>query len=112
MHADQIQLSQLVLNVYRNAIQALVETDVRKISVSLEREDQRVVLHVHDNGTGLDDSVKDVVGQPFVTTKRDGLGVGLSISKTIAEMHRGSLTITNAVGGGALVELNLPAVNA
>ena len=112
VHGDKIQLSQIVLNVYRNAIQALVETDVRKISVSLEREDQRVVLHVHDNGTGLDDSVKDVVGQPFVTTKRDGLGVGLSISKTIAEMHRGSLTITNAVGGGALVELNLPAVNA
>jgi len=78
----------------------------------LEREEQRIVLHVHDSGTGLDDLIKDVVGQPFVTTKREGLGVGLSISKTIAEMHSGSLTITNAVGGGALVELNLPAVNA
>jgi two-component system sensor kinase FixL len=54
--------------------------------------------------------VKDHVGQPFVTTKREGLGVGLSISKTIAEMHGGSLSIANAVGGGALVELNLPAL--
>jgi signal transduction histidine kinase len=62
--------------------------------------------------TVADEAVKDVVGQPFVTTKREGLGVGLSISKTIAEMHRGSLTITNAVDGGALVELNLPAANA
>ena len=112
VHGDKIQLSQIVLNVYRNALQALVESDVRKISVSLEREEQRIVLHVHDSGTGLDDLIKDVVGQPFVTTKREGLGVGLSISKTIAEMHSGSLTITNAVGGGALVELNLPAVNA
>jgi signal transduction histidine kinase len=43
-----------------------------------------------------------------VTSKEDGLGVGLSISRTIAEMHGGRLTITNAVGGGALVELNLP----
>jgi signal transduction histidine kinase len=112
VHGDKIQLSQIVLNVYRNAIQAMVGADVRKISVSLECEDQRVILHVHDSGTGLDDIVKDQVGQPFVTTKREGLGVGLSISKTIAEMHLGSLTITNAVDGGALVELNLPAANA
>ena len=112
VRGDKIQLSQIVLNVYRNAIQAMAGADVRKISVSLEREDQRIVLHVHDSGTGLDDIVKDQVGQPFVTTKREGLGVGLSISKTIAEMHGGSLSITNAVDGGALVELNLPAANA
>lgn len=112
VRGDKIQLSQIVLNVYRNAIQAMAGAEVRKISVSLEREDQRVILHVHDSGTGLDDIVKDQVGQPFVTTKREGLGVGLSISKTIAEMHLGSLTITNAVDGGALVELNLPAANA
>lgn len=111
VRGDKIQLSQIVLNVYRNAIQAMVGADVRKISVSLDREDQRVVLHVHDSGSGLDDAVKDHVGQPFVTTKREGLGVGLSISKTIADMHSGSLAITNAVDGGALVELNLPAAN-
>jgi C4-dicarboxylate-specific signal transduction histidine kinase len=111
VRGDKIQLSQIVLNVYRNAIQAMVGADVRKISVSLDREDQRVVLHVHDSGSGLDDAVKDHVGQPFFTTKREGLGVGLSISKTIADMHSGSLAITNAVDGGALVELNLPAAN-
>ena len=111
VNGDKIQLSQIVLNVYRNAIQAMASTDVRKISVSLDCEDQRVVLHVHDSGTGLDDAVKNQVGQPFVTTKREGLGVGLSISKTIAELHLGSLTIANAVDGGALVELNLPAVH-
>jgi len=54
--------------------------------------------------------MKNVVGAPFVSSKEDGLGVGLSISKTIAQMHNGSLTISNAVDGGALVELNLPAV--
>jgi signal transduction histidine kinase len=111
VYGDKIQLSQIVLNVYRNAIQAMAGVDVRKISVSLDREDQRVVLHVHDSGIGLDDLLKDQVGQPFVTTKREGLGVGLSISKTIADMHSGSLTITNAVDGGALVELNLPAAS-
>ena len=108
---DKIQLSQIVLNVYRNAIQAMADADERKITVSLNSEDLRIVLHVHDSGTGLDDMVKDQVGQPFVTTKHEGLGVGLAISKTIAEMHSGSLSITNAISGGALVELNLPAAN-
>jgi signal transduction histidine kinase len=110
VHGDKIQLSQIVLNVYRNAIQAMAGGDEKRISVSLAREDERVVLHVLDSGTGLDEVVKDHVGQPFVTTKREGMGVGLSISKTIAQMHSGSLSIANAVGGGALVELNLPAL--
>jgi len=109
VHGDKVQLSQIVLNVYRNAIQAMEAGEVRKIFVSLAREDSRVVMRVHDSGPGLSDGIKNQVGQPFVTSKVDGLGVGLSISKTIAEMHGGSLTITNAVGGGALVELNLPA---
>jgi C4-dicarboxylate-specific signal transduction histidine kinase len=109
VHGDKVQLSQIVLNVYRNAIQAMEAGEVRKIFVSLAREDSRVVMRVHDSGPGLPDGIKNQVGQPFVTSKVDGLGVGLSISKTIAEMHSGSLTITNAVGGGALVELNLPA---
>lgn len=108
---DKVQLSQIVLNVYRNAIQAMAQVNKRDISVSLERVEQRVVLRVHDSGPGLNEFVRDQVGQPFVTTKNDGLGVGLSISKTIAEMHSGSLTITNVVDGGALVELNLPAID-
>jgi signal transduction histidine kinase len=110
VYGDKIQLSQIVLNVYRNAIQAMVDCTEHKIFVALGRENQRVVLRVHDSGLGLPDAVKDKVGQPFFTTKSDGLGVGLSISRTIAEMHNGSLSITNAVDGGALVELNLPAV--
>jgi C4-dicarboxylate-specific signal transduction histidine kinase len=111
VYGDKVQLSQIVLNVYRNAIQAMANSSVRIINVSIDRDEQRVFLRVHDSGAGLDESLKAKVGQPFFTTKEDGLGVGLSISKTIAEMHSGSLTITNAVGGGAVAELNLPAVN-
>lgn len=107
---DKVQLSQIVLNVYRNAIQAMSNEKVRKINVSVEQDAKRVMLRVRDSGPGLNESLRDQVGHPFVTTKDDGLGVGLSISKTIAEMHSGSLEITNAVGGGALVELNLPAI--
>ncbi len=108
---DKIQLSQVVLNLYRNAIQAMVNSEERKIFVTVSRDEQHVVLQVRDTGPGLADSVKDNIGQPFVTTKTEGLGVGLSISRTIAERHTGRLTMTNAVGGGAIAELNLPVAN-
>jgi C4-dicarboxylate-specific signal transduction histidine kinase len=109
---DKVQLSQIMLNVYRNAVQALAQSHVRTIYVSVDRLGLRVVVRVRDTGSGLSELIKQRVGEPFVTSKADGLGVGLSISKTIAERHGGSLTITNAVDGGALVELNLPAAHA
>ena len=108
---DRVQLSQIVLNVYRNAIQAMCNGTTKTIYVSLEELGDRVVLRVRDSGPGIAESLKDLVGQPFVTSKEDGLGVGLSISKTIAQMHGGSLHISNAKHGGAIVELNLPALN-
>ncbi len=108
VHGDRVQLSQIVLNVYRNAMQAMEPNAIKKIFVSLEHSDERSVLRVRDTGPGVSAEMKQVVGEPFVTSKEDGLGVGLFISKTIAKMHNGSLTISNAVDGGAIVELNLP----
>lgn len=106
---DRIQLSQIVLNVYRNSIQAMETLAKKKIFVSLERIGGNVVLRVRDTGLGISAQLKGLVGQPFVSSKESGLGVGLSISSAIAEMHRGSLSIANALDGGALVELSLPA---
>lgn len=111
VNGDKVQLSQIILNVYRNALQAMMGERVRTIYVTVERNGDHVIVRVKDSGPGLDESKKEQFGHPFVTTKEDGLGVGLSISNTIAEMHGGSLRITNAVGGGALVELSLPAFN-
>lgn len=111
VHGDRIQLSQIVLNVYRNAFEAMANNTQKIMWVTLERIEERIVLRVHDSGTGIAEDVKEFVGQPFVTTKAEGLGVGLSISKAIAEMHSGSLSISNAVEGGAIVELNLPATS-
>jgi len=111
VHGDRVQLSQIVLNVYRNAMQAMEPNASKKIFVTLEHLGGDVVLRVRDTGPGVSADMKPVVGEPFKSSKEDGLGVGLSISKTIAEMHGGSLTISNAVDGGAIVELNLPATN-
>jgi C4-dicarboxylate-specific signal transduction histidine kinase len=111
VHGDRIQLSQIVLNVYRNAMEAMENRTDKKIHVTLARVDGHVVLCVRDNGPGISADLTSSVGQPFVTSKEHGLGLGLSISTTIAEMHGGSLAISNATEGGAIVELRLPAAS-
>jgi signal transduction histidine kinase len=68
-----------------------------------------VELSVRDNGPGLDLSVAERVFEPFVTTKPDGLGVGLAISRSIAERHGGHLRATSPPGGGLVMTLSLPA---
>lgn len=110
---DSIQLSQIVLNAFRNAIEALKQQQKREIQVSCRYSDERAILRIRDTGPGLTPEVLDQVGTPFFTTKPNGLGMGISISRSIATQHGGILTLTNAdatIGGGAVVELNLPAL--
>lgn len=107
---DPIQLSQIVLNVVRNAIEAVSQVAWREIRITYDRVDNRAILRIHDNGPGLSAEALHQIGLPFFTTKPTGLGMGFSISSSIAAQHGGSLTIANADGGGAVVELNLPAL--
>jgi len=110
---DPIQLSQIVLNAFRNAIEALKQTTQREIQVSCRYSNERVILIIRDTGPGLTPEALDQAGTPFFTTKSTGLGMGISISRSIAMQHGGTLTLTNADaqdGGGAIVELNLPAL--
>lgn len=108
IQGDRVQLSQILFNVYRNAIQAMAQSVHKKIRVIGELAAEQVVIRIQDTGPGLSDDVKGKVGTPFITSKLDGLGVGFSISKAIAENHGGHLSISNAQGSGAVVELSLP----
>jgi signal transduction histidine kinase len=107
---DPIQLSQIVMNVLRNAIEALQQVAHREIRIASTRADGRVILQIRDSGPGLAAEVLAQVGSPFFTTKPSGLGMGISISRSIAQQHGGTLSIANADQGGAVVELNLPAL--
>ena len=109
---DHLQLSQIVLNVYRNALQALVQSPEREVWVEIERQGPWATLRVRDSGPGLSPLGLQQAGSPFFTPKADGLGVGLSISKSIAQHHGGGLTLANGDAGGAVVELRLPALPA
>jgi len=105
---DKVEISQILLNVYRNAIEAMQTSPVRVLSVSMRPTGNDVAIQFNDTGSGISDSAQPHLGHAFFTTKDDGLGVGLSISKAIAEKHGGSVTIGNAALGGAEVTLRLP----
>jgi PAS domain S-box-containing protein len=111
---DAIQLSQIVLNVMRNAFDSVAQVARREVYVSCSQANDRAIVRVRDTGTGLAPETLIEVGKAFFTTKSSGLGMGFSISRSIAQQHGGSLTLSNAdssEGSGAIVELNLPALS-
>jgi C4-dicarboxylate-specific signal transduction histidine kinase len=108
IRCDPVEISQVVLNVYRNAIEAMQDTPTRVLSIAIATFATEVVIQFTDTGVGIADSDAPLLGRTFFTTKDYGLGVGLAISKAIAEKHGGTLAIENAESGGAKVTLRLP----
>lgn len=109
VEASRVQLGQVVVNLLLNACEALVGKEgVRRVCVSTSARDGRVELVVSDNGPGLDASIAGRMFEPFVTTKKDGLGVGLAICRSIAERYGGRLSAASPSEGGLRMTLQLP----
>jgi two-component system sensor kinase FixL len=112
VRGDRVQLQQVVLNLLQNAIHASVANEAARrptVSVVTRLCDGVPGLVVRDSGRGIPGESLDRIFDPFYTTKPDGLGVGLSISRSIVELHRGQLTAANHAGGGAEFSVTLPA---
>lgn len=106
--ADKVQVQQVVLNLIRNAIEAMAESANRQMVISSAVDGHQMVrVSVSDTGIGLSADVLPQLFQPFVTTKPHGMGVGLSISKTIVESHGGRLWAEPNPGGGTVFHLTL-----
>ncbi len=106
---DKVQIQQVVLNLIRNAIDSMADGDKRLLDIVVRRDERgQAVVAVSDSGPGISQAALDRLFQPFFTTKPDGMGVGLSISRTIIEAHGGHLRASNRDQGGALFEFNLP----
>ncbi len=107
--ADMVQLEQVLVNLIGNACDVLQGQPLRQIRVGARRIGAQVQLKVHDSGPGIAEANLDMIFDPFFTTSDAGLGLGLSISHTIAQRLGGSLSAANAATGGAVFTLTLDA---
>jgi two-component system sensor kinase FixL len=105
---NKVQIQQVLLNLIRNAMEAMHQEPVRRLRVASRRCGPDLVeLSVHDTGHGISPEIRDKLFQPFVTTKPRGMGVGLSISRTIVEAHGGRLWVEPGPDGGSVFRLTL-----
>ena len=110
--ADRVQIQQVVLNLIRNAIDAMEDSPKRKLVIAVRRvEGEQAEISVADTGPGISPEIESQLFQPFITTKRHGMGVGLSISRTIVEAHGGRLWAEANPEGGATFCFTLRTMN-
>lgn len=106
--ADKIQIQQVLANLLRNAVEAMQVCDRQELVISTaSAENNMVLVSVTDSGPGISDEVASRLFQPFVTTKQQGMGVGLSICRTIIESHGGRIWLEPNPGGGAIFRFTL-----
>jgi two-component system sensor kinase FixL len=110
---DKIQIHQVITNLIRNSVDALDGVQRREIVISTRRTGRGLVeIAIADTGPGLAPEVAERLFQPFVTTKPTGLGIGLSICRSIVDAHGGRLFASDNPGGGVVFHVHLPAAEA
>lgn len=107
---DELALSQVLVNLMRNAVQAMADQPQRLLSVVCGEEQGRLQVRVLDTGPGLSAPLNERWGEPLLSTRTEGLGMGLAISLDIVARHRGELSLRNHPQGGAEALLSLPSL--
>ena len=108
--ADKVQIQQVLLNLLRNAVEAMEASQRRELVISTAAgDDDMVAVSVADTGSGIAPELMSQLFQPFVTNKRQGMGVGLSICRTIVEAHGGQITVEPNPDGGTIFRFTLRA---
>jgi signal transduction histidine kinase len=111
VYADRVMVEQVLLNLVKNAIEAMRETPATRRELRIEGRvnlDGQIEVRVSDRGAGLSSAEQDQLFSPFFTTKVDGLGIGLAICRSIIEYHEGRLFFEPRDGGGSVFGFTLP----
>lgn len=111
---DVVQIQQVIVNLARNGIDAMSgnEPAQRQLVISTEPSPNGIVVSVEDNGPGISPEIRKRLFEPFFSTKSDGLGIGLSICRSIVEAHGAHLVVSSAPGQGAQFRFALPSLAA
>jgi two-component system sensor kinase FixL len=107
---DRVQIQQVLVNLIRNAIEAMTESVVRSLTISSNAgRDGVVTITIEDTGIGISEDLAPQLFQPFITSKETGMGIGLSICRTIVEAHGGRIWFEPRSEGGTVFNFTLPA---
>jgi signal transduction histidine kinase len=114
MSGDRIQLQQVILNLVINAMEAMAGTTSvrREVTCSTSVDAGSAKIAIADSGPGIPSNKLSTIFEPFFTTKGDGMGMGLSIARTIVEAHGGRIWAENQPTGGAVFHVTLPLAKA
>lgn len=106
--ADRVQIQQVMINLMRNAIEAMTDSPVKHLNITVRSvPDDKVEIAISDTGSGIDPDVAEKIFEPFTSTKGSGMGLGLSICRTIIEAHEGTITAEPNPEGGTIFWITL-----
>jgi two-component system sensor kinase FixL len=110
---DRIQIQQVLFNLIRNAVEAMMRSPVRSLTISSEPVPEGfVTVSIEDTGSGIGEELAPQLFQPFITSKQGGMGIGLSICRTIIESHGGRIWFEPGPDAGTIFRFTLPQAEA
>ena len=96
INADKQQIEQVIINLISNSLHAFENNEKPEIKITISTDKKRTHLSIIDNGIGISDEIKDNIFIPYFTTRKDGSGIGLTLSKSIIEAHNGNIQFTSS----------------
>ena len=106
--ADYERLKQVMINILKNSIEAKDDNKIMKIQINTKTKENKIIVEIFDNGIGMDEKVLNNCGEMFYSTKKNGTGLGINLSKEIIKLHQGNIKYESMKGSYTKVSIVLP----